>query len=173
MHQFNVSKIIAAPVDRVWELLDDFANTYVYHPMVEHSFATNGKRTGLGARRECTMYDGSSVQEEVTQYDPKSRRYSIEVVEFGPMPLKHMGATIAVEPARGGARVTCSGDFLPKFGPLGWLMAKTMMTSQFNKMMGQLLDGVADHLETGRIVGKGGELGSPLKAATLALVNWG
>ncbi|MFT7622186.1 MAG: hypothetical protein ACI9WU_001354 [Myxococcota bacterium] len=167
MHQFNASKDIAVPVDRVWDLLNDFANTYVYHPMVERSSSTNGKRSGLGARRQCTMYDGSTVEEVVTAYDSKARRYSLEVVDFGPMPLKHMSATIAVQPTLGGARVILSGDFQPKFGPLGWVMAKTMMTVQFNKMMGRLLDGVDEHLKTGRIVGKGGKPGPALTPAML------
>lgn len=171
MHSFEVSKVIDAPVDQVWKLVDDFANTYVYHPIVEKSFAVNGKRQGLGARRQCTMYDGNSVQEEVVSHDAANHSYKIEVVDYGPMPLKHMEVTITVEAAEGGTRLTYAGKMLPKFGPMGWLMAKTMMLGQFRKMMGQLIDGVETHLTTGRIVGKGGELGDPLTPQALNLAS--
>lgn len=82
------SEVIAAPLDRVGELVHDFANTYVYHPVVERSFSVNRKRKGDGARRQCTMYDGNSVQEEVTHHDPSSRTYSVELVDFGPGRLR-------------------------------------------------------------------------------------
>ncbi len=165
MHEFEVSKVIDAPVDRVWDLLDDFANTYVYHPIVERSFSVNGKQKGLGARRQCTMYDGNSVQEEVREHDPVARTSKIVVVDHGPFPMKHMEVTISVQPDEGGTRVTYAGKMLPKFGPMGWMMAKTMMIPQFRKMMGQLIDGVETHLATGRLIGKKGELGPLVEAA--------
>jgi len=166
MHEFEVQKVIDAPADRVWEVLDDFANTYVYHPIVERSRSVNGKDRGLGARRMCTMYDGNSVQEEITDHDAANRRYRVEVVDHGPFPMKHMAVWFSVEPVEvDRSRVTYAIEMLPKMGPMGWLMAKAMMIPKFKQMMGQLIDGVEQHVQTGRLVEKDGALGAPLATA--------
>ncbi|MBX2804164.1 MAG: SRPBCC family protein [Myxococcales bacterium] len=166
MHTFRVTKDIDHAATRVWPLLANFADTYVYHPVVEHSESVNGKRTGLGAQRRCDLYSGGSVQERIVAFREEDMRYRVEVVDHGPFPMEHMEVEIHVEPLPGDkSRVTYAGSFRPKYGPLGWLMAKTMMASQFDKLMGQLIDGVDQHLTTGRLVQRDGALGAALAAA--------
>jgi len=50
--------------------------------------------------------------------------------------------------------------FRPKFGPVGWIMGKTVMTRQFTKILGRVLAGLEEHAETGEVVG-----GKPKTAA--------
>ena len=159
MHSLFVQKEINAPLHRTWPLLDNFADTYVYHPIVEKSEAVNGIKKGLGARRQCTMYDGNAVQEEIVKHSEHHHRYQVRVVDHGPFPMKHMELWVEVEP-RGEQRcaVTYRGGFVPKYGVLGWLMAKIMMKPMFSKMLSQLIDGVETHLRTGKVVGKGGKV---------------
>jgi hypothetical protein len=165
MHSFTVTREIAHDADTVWSLLANFADTFVYHPIVESSLSLNGLQTGLGAERQCVMYDGNRVAERITAFDASARRYTVEVFDHGPFPLTHMDVTIAVDDlGAAGSRVTYSGNFQPKFGPMGWVMGKLMMEAQFSKMMGSLIEGVDQHLETGRIVGKGGVLTDALAA---------
>jgi len=157
MHRVTVSKVIDAPATKVWDLLADFENTYVYHPIVAHSKSLNGKSTGLGAQRQCDMYSGASVQEEITSFDRVNSTYEVTVTDHGPFPLTSMVVDIRVTPAPGNkAKVTYDGAFQPKFGPVGWLMAKLMMKRQFGTMFASLIDGVDTHLRTGRRIGKGG-----------------
>ncbi len=160
MHEFEVDKEIRGSIDTIWSIIDNFSDTWVYHPIVERSACVNGTRSGLGAQRECQMYDGGTVQERITAYDATERSYTMEVVEIGPFPLNRMVVTVKAEAGRdpNHTRVTYSGGFAPKFGPMGWLMAKTMMLGQFKKMMGQLIDGLEQHALTGRVVGKDGDL---------------
>jgi len=166
MHRFEVQKVIDGSADRVWALLDNFADTYVYHPIVERSTSVNGQTAGRGAERQCEMYGGGAVKERVTEHDASARRYTVEVFDFGPMPLTQMTVEIAVEPAGADrSRVTYAGTFTPRFGPAGWLMAKVMMKRQFERMMGSLIDGVEAHLRTGRLVERGGALGPAVAAA--------
>lgn len=166
MHQFEVSRVVDHDPARVWAVLDRFADTYVYHPIVESSSALNGVEEGLGAERVCNMYGGGSVKERVVAHDAANRRYDVEVFDFGSMPLRKLGVTVSVTaegPRR--ARVTFAGGFEPRFGPAGWVMAKVMMKRQFERMMGQVIDGLAAHLETGREIQKGGALGPAVVAA--------
>ncbi len=41
---------------------------------------------------------------------------------------------------------------------MGWLMAKLMMEGQFKKNLSNVLQGLDDHIRTGKVVGKNGEL---------------
>jgi len=112
------------------------------------------------------MYDGNAVQERIVAYRPDEMTYRVEVVDHGPFPLEFMDVEISVV-ALDGARcnVTYSGNFRPKFGPLGWIMGKAVMQGQFVKMLGQVIEGANSHLSTGRIIEKDGALGGQYIAA--------
>lgn len=69
MHQFKVSREIEVALEQVWCLLDDFASTWVFHLGVRRSDSVNGKPTGLGAQRECTLYAGPKIQERIVTYN--------------------------------------------------------------------------------------------------------
>ena len=43
--------------------------------------------------------------------------------------------------------------FQPKFGPVGWLMAKVMMEREFGRRLGLLIEGIEEHVRTGQPVG--------------------
>lgn len=165
MHHFTVEGLVSHPASTVWALIDDFADTAAYHPFVERSFAVNGRTTGLGATRQCDMYSGQSVQETITVYAPAARRYALELTQ-GDMPLNHLGVEVEVcDEGDGHTTLKYHFALAPKFGPLGWVMAKTMMIPQFKKMIGQLIEGVDRHLETGQTVGRDGVLEAVVPAA--------
>ncbi len=131
--------------------------------------SVNGIRGGLGAQRQCNMYSGDAIQEKVVEYDADRYFYRIEVVEHGPFPTTEMIVAIKVEPKGAAACVvTYDLEFDVKYGPIGWVMGKAMMAPNMKKMLGELLEGVQAHLETGRIVEKGGALGAALEPSALA-----
>jgi hypothetical protein len=45
-----------------------------------------------------------------------------------------------------------TATFTPKFGPLGWLLAKAMMESKFRETFENVLDGLESHVLTGQPV---------------------
>jgi hypothetical protein len=47
-------------------------------------------------------------------------------------------------------------QFQPKFGPLGWIIGKTVMASQFRKVLTRVLDGLDEYIRTGKPVGQAG-----------------
>lgn len=166
MHTFSVSKTIDMDVNTTWQIVDDFANTYTYHPLVEHSASLNGQTSGLGASRQCTMYGGKSVQEVITKHDADNMAYTVEVTDHGPFPLTHMVVNIQVKPVDGGrSHVSFTGEFNPKFGPVGWVMGKLVMRRQFESMLSQVIDGLEQYAKTGRVVGQGGKLEPSMSVA--------
>ena len=154
MHHVHVDRVIDRPADAVWSILDDFGGVFRYHPLVTQSGIINGISSGLGAQRVCHFDDGSSISEEITAYEP-GREYEFEIIDPGKFPLKRAVAHFAVEPL-GDARSRVDFDmaFQPKFGPLGWLMGKTLMVGQFRKILGSILEGLETHLQTGEVVSR-------------------
>jgi len=158
MHTVSVTRTLPHPFPRVWEALDDFGAVQKYHPTVEKSGILNGIARGEGAQRVCQFYDGSAIKERITEYRA-GRGYTVEIVDFGPFPLKQAVARISAQAEGDGkTRVTFKMSFLPRFGPFGWVMAQTMMKPQFRRVFGRLLQGLDDHLRTGKEVGRGGRL---------------
>jgi hypothetical protein len=153
MHHLNVTRTIDIPADRVWEVVDDFGAVYRYHPLVEQSPIRNGIPSGEGAERVCHFGGGNSITERISQYEPGAS-YTIDIIEPGKFPLKSAAARLSVHPlGPGRTRVGFDMAFQPKFGPVGWLMGKTVMRGQFRKVVGGMLAGLETHLRTGETVG--------------------
>ena len=154
MHEVHVDRVMDVPAERVWALIDDFGGVYRYHPLVVASPIQNGVGSGLGAERICQFDNGSLLREEITGYIP-GEEYEVTIKDPGSFPLKRGVARLGVESVDGGAtRVTFRMAFEPKFGPLGWFMAKTMMKGQFRKILGQVLAGIEQHARTGEVVSR-------------------
>ncbi len=153
MHTVRVEKEIPVPAQVAWEKFDDFGGIANFHPLVVHSTIVNDIETGMGAQRVCEFADGNAIREAVEGYRPGTG-YSVRIVDPGKFPLKEAVAHITVEPVGvQRSRVTFVMQFRPKFGPLGWLMAKTMMAGQFRKILGRVIDGIEEHVRTGKVVG--------------------
>lgn len=153
MHHVNVTRTIDMSADRVWEVVDDFGAVYRYHPLVEQSPIRNGVPSGEGAERVCHFVGGNSITERITQYQPGAG-YTIDIIEPGNFPLKSATARLSLHPqGAASTRVGFEMVFQPKFGPVGWLMGKTVMRSQFRKVLDSVLAGLETHLRTGETVG--------------------
>lgn len=153
MHTVTVQKTIGVSDVEAWKVLDDFGGVEKYHPLVERSPLKGEQRSGEGAMRTCHFHGGGSIEEKITGYE-EGVGYEVTVTDPGPMPLESAVADLRVTPA-GAERSTIrlAMHFKPKYGPIGWLMAKTVMKSQLRKTMGNLIDGLEEHAMTGAIVG--------------------
>lgn len=152
MHTVSVRKAMDASFDEVWAVLDDFGGVSKYNPNVETSKIVDGPDTGLGATRECVFHDGGRVEEEIVAYEPGSG-YTVDFIDVGDMPLKQNVVELTVESLdEDRTAVTMTATFTPKFGPLGWLLAKAMMESKFRETFENVLDGLESHVLTGQAV---------------------
>jgi hypothetical protein len=93
---------------------------------------------------------GGRIEEEIIDYEPESA-YTVEFTDMGDFPLKENIVEISIaELGDSRTEVTMAARFTPKFGPLGWVMAKVMMKSKFEESFEETLDGLASYVETGQ-----------------------
>lgn len=67
--------------------------------------------------------------------------------------MKSVHSTWSVEPNGGQTVVTARVDAHASFGPLGALMAATVMKAMMGRNVGQSLRGLKHHVETSEVVG--------------------
>lgn len=145
MAKINLTQIVEASPDVVWQSWDDFGNIAKFHPALESSHLLGAKTTGEGAMRQCNLSDGKNhVQERIVEYIP-NRKMVVDIFN-GTMPLKRAVATISLKPLGSKTQVDMQMEFTPKFGVFGQLMVP-MMKPQFRKMIGALLSQNAKHVE--------------------------
>ena len=157
MHRVTIAREMNHDVPDVWRLLDDFGAISKYNPGVESAEIVSPEPTGLDAQRICNFYDGTSLKETIVRYEP-GHGYSFVLSDFA-LPLKQ--ATSHFDLTRisdGRSLLTVTLEFIPKFGPLGWLMGKLMMRPMLQRALRGVTKGLDDHMSTGAIVGKGGAL---------------
>ncbi len=77
------------------------------------------------------------------------RAYRAELSEFS-LPLNRAIATLSVEPVDAGrSRAKMRMDFEVKYGPIGWLMGKTMMSRMMGGLFLIVLRGLEERVVSG------------------------
>lgn len=120
MKTIVVKRSIAAPIERVFDLIADHANYKDFPGIRASKLVREGQteRNGLGAVREIDA-GKAWFQEEITAYE-RPRRLDYLIVKSRP-PLEHKGGSVRLEPSAGGCTVTWTttvGVKLPLIGPL-------------------------------------------------------
>ncbi|NOR70748.1 MAG: hypothetical protein GQ532_13815 [Methylomarinum sp.] len=157
MHSVQVTREMNSDTKTIWKFLDDFGSVYKYNPGIEKSKILGSQKTGLGAKRQCYFYDGSSLKEKIIQYE-EGRSYAFDLYDF-PMPLKTATSHFELTPINSNkSKISITLKFVPKFGPIGWLMGKLLMRPMLTKALKGLTKGLDDHIRTGQVVGSKGEL---------------
>jgi len=151
MESIEVTRIINAPVSRVWQSWADFGDIYKFNPNLSSSRLLSDKTepTGIGSRRECELTDGKNyLREEIVEYQHE-KKIALNVYESS-MPIETMLATFVFKQiSTDKTEVTMTSEFKPKGGWLGRLMLP-LMRRQFRPMLQALLDCNASYVETGR-----------------------
>jgi len=146
VHAVSVTREIDAPLQAVWQVLDDFGGVAKYNPNVEASRIVAGPDTGAGATRECVLSDGGRIEEEIVDYEPGTG-YTINFTDMGTFPLKKNVVEISVGAlTEARTAVTMTASFTPKYGPVGWIMAETLMKSKFEETFESVLTGLESYV---------------------------
>jgi hypothetical protein len=139
---------IEAPADRVWAVLGRFMHIDDFHPRVSRVDVLSDATAGVGACRRCHFRDGTSVVEKVIDWQD-GRSYRAELSEFS-LPLRKAIATLSVEPVDAErSRARMSLDYEVKFGPIGWLMGRTMLSRVMGGLFLIVLRGLEERVVRG------------------------
>lgn len=153
MHTTSGSRVIEAPLDAVWKVLDDYGNLQKYAPLNETCRLLDGPETGIGARRETTLIYGFDVVHEIIEYEPENR-YKFNFSEVGEFPMKDIQIEFALDAIDDqSTEVTMTEYFVPKWGPIGWVLAKTILPRKNAEMREVTLEGLERHIQTGQTIG--------------------
>ncbi len=150
IHHERTLDIDATP-DAVWAVLGRFMHIDEFAPLVISVDALTDGEDGKGSKRRCHFDNGTSVVEEVTEWEANCS-YRVRLSEMSAMPLHEAHAELAVEPlVDGWSRVKWGMEYRVKYGPFGWLLGQTMMKMMMGKILDGNLKGLADKVRSGQI----------------------
>lgn len=157
MHQITVRRATNHGAEVLWALLADFGAVHRYSGGVESSPINPGTpTTGLGAERNCKLYDGNHIQERITEFVEREA-LGLEVFDTS-MPLDSGNARFSLSPTKnGGCEVTMTMNYVVKWGPLGRLLNTLMLRRAMTSSLERLLEGMDGYASTGTPIGKGGK----------------
>jgi mxaD protein len=100
---------IAAPADRVWAMVKDFAGLQRWHPGV---LSCEGGGNTTGAERQVFL-KGGSITDSLDEYNAEGMNYTYRLAKENPevMPVSFYSATLTVKPMPGGTVVEWLGRF--------------------------------------------------------------
>ena len=146
---------IQIPIKDVWEVLDDFKNIYRWHYNAESSSLLSSNNEGLDATRKVRMYNGNEVTEKIVEYD-KGTYMKADIIEHE-LPLKRAHLAFRLkEITKSSTEVTVEMGYVLKYGALGWILDKIFMKPTVRKGHYRLLNGLEQHILTGKVIGKDG-----------------
>ena len=147
---------IDSPKEQVWAALADFGGVWKYNPSVVTSRSTTPQNGGVGAARHCDLtFSGASVEERIVEWN-EGNGYRIEVFDSKRTPpFKQAFGDIDLWEDGDGTVVTMTFSHSMKYGPIGALMDRLVVETQYAKALDLLLAGLKHHIETGQDIVKG------------------
>ncbi len=151
------TRTIEAPAVDAWRAIADYAHVDSFHPAVERVSMLSDSQRGVGTKRTCHFYDGTSATELVTDW-VEGESFRVELSDFS-MPFVVQAEAEMRVMAEGPKRssVTIAMDFQVKGGALGRLAGAGMFRPMMQRMFKRVLDGLDLHVRTGASIGKDGK----------------
>lgn len=144
---------VNVPAAKIWQVLGDFSSVERFATTIKTSPIVSDINSGLGAKRLCTFNNGSSLVEEIIEFQ-EGQGFKMVLSEFS-LPLKSMYAEMRVkEIDANSSELYMSSDFVVKAGPLGWLMGVLVMRPMMKGVFKKLMSGLAYHTVTGERIGE-------------------
>lgn len=157
MTTLQSSHTIDASATRIWEVLGDFKNVHLFHPMVKNVDQLSEVDRGMGAKRRCNFYNNSGAVEEVIEW--KEGQSFTVIITDAPMPVVNTKACMSVKPiGPDKSIVTLEMTYTPKWGVFGKIFDLLVLRMAMRQVFKKVLNGLQRHIETGRDIGKGGKL---------------
>ena len=147
-HHTEATLKVRVPKQKIWQVMEDFSSVEKFATTIKSSPIVGDINSGMGAKRLCTFNDGSSLVEEIVDFQD-GQGFTMELSEYS-LPLKSMQAEMKVtELDENSCEIYMSSDFVVKAGPLGWLMGQLIMQPVMKGVFKKLMSGLAYHCVTG------------------------
>lgn len=134
MPEFTVTRQVDAPVETVWELLQDFGGIYRWSTGVKASELTSDGPVGEGSTRHCDFAPAGGVNERIDLHQP-NERLTVNIYETFKMPISGAIADFVLAENDGGTELTINYEYTPNV--MGRLM-RGMLDKQMRKGMAGL-----------------------------------
>ncbi len=140
---------VNVPAAKIWEVLKDFSGAENYSIEITTSPIINGIESGLGAKRKCSFSNGTSLVEEIIEYQEGMGYWML--LSESTMPMKYMKTAMWVKAIDSkSSEIKMQAEFGMKGGPFGWLMGAFMMGPMMKGLFNGVLTGLASYSENGK-----------------------
>ena len=143
MPAFTITRQIAAPVETVWAVLDDFGDIQRWNPGVTSSALTSDGPVTEGITRHCDLAPFGGVNERIDRLIP-NERLTVDIHETFKLPISDSIADFNITPSDDGTELTLHYSYM--LNRLGRL-AKGTTDKQLRKGIRGLVDGLEQESE--------------------------
>lgn len=140
MSEFTITSHIDAPVERVWEVLDDFGGIAQWTAGVKNSALTSDGPVGEGTTRHCDFAPLGGVNERIDTY-VRNERMTVNLFETFKLPIAGAVADFNLATEGEGTALTLHYSYTPN--RLGRVAKGTT-----EKQMRKGIDGLAEDLKS-------------------------
>lgn len=138
MYHFEIERWVNAPAHVVWTVVSDVVGYAHVAPNLSKAEVLEGE--GLGMWRRCYDRQGRGWNEQCVAWD-EGHAYSMAVdTNDYPYPFSKMQGTWRVEAKSNGALIKKEFEYLPKYGPIGWVLDRAVIKPAFHRICEKLLD---------------------------------
>ena len=139
MPEFTITREIAAPVETVWGVLNDFGDIQRWNSGVKASALTSDGPVSQGSTRHCDFTPFGAVKERIETHEPNSRM-TIDLYETFKLPIS--GATADFNIATNGDGTELNLNYSYTTNRLGGVAKRAT-----EKQMRKGITGLADELQ--------------------------
>lgn len=139
MPEFTITSQIQAPVEKVWEVLDNFGEIAQWNSGVKSSALTSTGPVSEGSTRHCDLSPLGGVNERIDNYLP-NERMTIDLFETFKMPMSGATADFNLAPSGDGTALTLHYNYT--LNRMGRVVKGTT-----DKQMRKGISGLADELK--------------------------
>jgi uncharacterized protein YndB with AHSA1/START domain len=139
MPEFTITRQIEAPVEKVWEVLNDFGNIARWSPGVKRSALTSDGPVSEGSTRRCDFAPLGGVNERIDTY-VRNERMTVNLYETFKLPISGAVADFSIAAQDTGTKLTLHYSYTPN--RLGRVTKGTT-----DKQMRKGINGMADGLQ--------------------------
>ena len=146
MNVFEISRLVHAPKEIVWEVISDVEGYADIAPNLAKATILSGE--GQGMVRQCWDTRGGTWRENCILWQ-EGRAYSMQVdTSDYPYPLLSMQGTWSLAEQADGVLITMRFEYQMKYGMVGWVMHEALFRRQFPKICEELLDNWQAQIKT-------------------------